>query len=134
MTTAQDSTDDFIAFIREEAAAHILEAGLLLDSALKGQLSTSYPPASVPGQYPHGRTWGGRDSATVSSSDPKEIARLGNLRVGFVSNGWYMPYLELQKGRLGIFHLYEQMKSSIGAILSGAGGGAFNATASTVGK
>lgn len=121
MTVYQDNTDDFIARIREEASLLLLEAGFLIQTTLKGQLSTSYPPASLPGQYPHGRTWGGRDAVTVTPSDPKEIARVGFVRVGFTENAWYMPWLEIEKGRLGIFHTYEQLRPAIAQILSGSG-------------
>jgi hypothetical protein len=120
MTITNDYTDDFIQRVREQAAAVLLEAGFLLQTTLKGQLSTSYPPASIPGQYPHGRTWTGRDAVMCHPSDLKEIARLGYIRVGFTANAWYMPYLELEKQRLGIFHTFDQLKPAIENLLAGS--------------
>lgn len=116
-----DNTDDFVERIRMQASSNCLQAAFLLQTTLKVSLSTSYPPASVPGEYPHGRTWGGRDAVTVSPSTPEEIAKLGFVQIGFLRDAWYMVHLELEKQRLGLFHCYEQLKPALAKILAQGG-------------
>lgn len=116
--TINDNTDQFMENVMLQAATNLLEAAFYLQAGLKDNLSTSYPPASRPGEYPHGRTWHGRDSVVVQPATAEEIAQVGYVRIGFLSSAWYMPMLEFQKGRLGLLSCYAAMKGDIDAIIN----------------
>lgn len=119
------NTSSFVSAIRMELAKRIYAAATLLQTTLKDKLSTAYPPASVIGEYPHARTYDGRNSVAVYPSDLATIAR--NLRtfVGYRQlndkgkNMNYMAILEESKGRLGLYYCYQQVKPAMASILGG---------------
>ena len=115
------NTTSFVAKVRHELAKRIYAAATHFQTKLKQKLSTAYPPASVPGEYPHARTFGGRNAVTVYPSDLGIIARDLRTFVGYTQNAWYMAYLEESQGRLGLFHLYQQLKPELALILGGRG-------------
>ena len=116
-----DNLDAFIQKVRMELAKRIFAAASLLRSELKASLSTAYPPASVPGEFPHARTYQGRNAVVISPSDLPTIAKTLKVRVGYIQNAFYMGILEESKGRLGLFYLFEQVKPQLTAILGGHG-------------
>lgn len=117
--TVNDRTDEFLENVTLQAATNLLEAAFYLQAGFKDKLSTSYPPASTPGQYPHGRTWGGRDAVVVQPSTPEEITQTGYVRIGFLKMTFdYMTYLSFQKGRLGLLHCYAEMKPQLEQIIN----------------
>ena len=118
--TVTDNSTEWIAAVQLEAATRLLQAAFVLQTEMKQNLSTSYPPASMPGEYPHGRTWGGRDGCVVQPDTPEGIVQTGYVRIGFLQNAWYIPYLEMEKGRLGLFHCYELLKPQLDRIISGS--------------
>lgn len=116
--TINDNTEQFMENVTLQAATNLLEAAFYLQAGFKDRLSTSYPPASVPGQYPHGRTWHGRDSVVVQPDTPEAIAQIGYVRIGLLSSAWYVPYLSFEKGRLGLLHCYAELKPQLEKIIN----------------
>ena len=115
----EDNSLQFMAEVREEVAKRMAVAAVTFQTNLKTQLSTSYPPASVPGEYPHGRTWFGRNNLIVTPTAPTEIASGGKVAVGFRKPAFYMVYLETDLDRKGILSLFESMQQQLGQILGG---------------
>jgi len=117
--TITDRTEEWLEEVQMEAAQRLLRAAFTLQTEMKINLSTAYPPASVPGEYPHGRTWNGRDSLVVMPETAREIMQLGYVRVGYLPAAWYMPYLEIERGRLGLLLCYSQMFDELQKIIAG---------------
>lgn len=86
----------------ERSAAILARAAILIQMSLKQNLSKSFPPASKVGEFPHGRTWGGRDAVDYEPKSLSELKTAQRVRIGFQDNAWYMPVLEVYKGRLGM--------------------------------
>lgn len=114
-------TNSFIDGVRFELAKKIFAAATYLQTQLKVRESTPYPPASVVGQYPHARTFQGRNAVVVYPSDLGTIARTLKTQVGYLSNAFYMGVLEESKGRLGLFSCYQEVKPELVSILHGVG-------------
>lgn len=110
---------DFTTMIREEAAKRMYAAAYMFHTNMKQQLSISYPPASVPGQFPHGRTWFGRNNLIVTPTVKQEIVDGGKVAIGFRKPAYYMVLLETEHDRLGLVHLFESMQSQLSAALVG---------------
>lgn len=115
------NTADFIADLQMKLAQRIFMAATALQTELKGKLSTPYPPASTPGEYPHARTFEGRNDVAVYPSDLSIIAKTLSTEVGYRVNAYYMSILEQRRQRLGLYHTYQQMKPELARILGGGG-------------
>jgi len=106
--------ENVIRKIEQIYQARLLRAGHMLATALKTQLSTSFPPASRTGQFPRYRTGSGRDAVAVIAVGMKVL-------IGFrkMANFDYMPFLELFRHRLGLMYQYKQMKPILAAVIEG---------------
>jgi len=90
----------------------LLAAAVLLQAEHKRDLSKTYPPASVPGQFPAARTLNLRDSVTV-------VPIPGGYRVGYRVNAEYIVYL-VKRGRLGIVDTLSRIRPRMNRIIRGA--------------
>ncbi len=112
--------DAMLERIRKDNAKRLLAAALKLQAEHKADLSTSYPRASVKGEFPHGRTWNLRDSVTVDPASVNGILDNGGwVRVGYLRNAWYI--LALSKiGRLTIKDTTRRIRSTLERIIKGS--------------
>ncbi len=78
----------------------------------------SNPPASKPGEYPHGRSWQGMgNSALYEPTDLETVKHEQKIRIGQSANTWYMLYLEEKLGRLGYKDTMRDMREKIRQIV-----------------
>lgn len=117
----KDNTEAFIQGVRLELAKRVFAAATHLQVTLFGKLSIAYPPASVRGEYPHARTFGGRNAVTIYPQQIKQIANEGSTQIGYLKNAFYMGILEEDKGRLGLLKLYKELRPELMSILGGHG-------------
>jgi hypothetical protein len=89
----------------------LLAAATLLQSEHKRDLSTTYPPASKPGQYPHARTLNLRDSVTV-------VKIRDGYRVGYAANAVYIVHLA-GRGRRTIIDTAQRIGARLARIMRG---------------
>ena len=90
----------------------LLAAAVLLQAEHKRDLSKTYPPASVPGQFPAARTLNLRDSVTVVPIE-------GGYRIGYLVNAEYIVWL-VKRGRLGIVDTLNRIRPRINRIIRGS--------------
>lgn len=83
-------------------------------------LSTAYPPASKPGQYPHYRTHDLRDGIVYEPQDELTAGRERKVRIGYSVVVFYGAILELKRGRLGLAAALQKVKGTVGTLLAGA--------------
>lgn len=84
----------------------------------KGSQYTDYPNPSKAGEYMKVRTGFGRGNLTHEPRSAQEVARTGEVRVGFLKPGWYMPYLELYQRRKGLIDTLRDMQGELNAVAS----------------
>jgi hypothetical protein len=106
---------------REDLAKGLLRGAVFFENAHRSALSTSFPPASVPGEYPHGRTWNLRDAVTHEPQAPAEVARTLRIRLGYPQNAFYGLILELFRKRKGLLDTMERVRAQVAALI-GPGG------------
>jgi hypothetical protein len=87
----------------------------------KSNPGPDYLDSSTVGQYPRARTGFGRDGTSYEPTSPAAMAAAGNVRMGYISPAWYMGFLELFKGRLGLKKTLEDLKDQFVAILKNVG-------------
>ena len=80
-----------------------------------------YDNSSSPGEYPRARTGFGRNGHVYEPTSPAAMAREGGVRLGYLMNAWYMAYLEIYKGRLGLVHTLNSIKAQLVSILKTSG-------------
>lgn len=102
---------------KDKMALAILQAAIFVQTSLKVQLSKSYPPASRPGQFPRGRTWGGRDAVSYDPTSPAEVKQSMTVRLGYQKNAFYMGLLEVFQGRLGLREIVKRVKPQLERII-----------------
>lgn len=90
----------------------VLAAAVLLQAEHKRDLSTTFPPASSPGQYPAARTFNLRDSVTV-------VPIKDGYRVGYLANAAYIVWL-VKRGRKGVVDTLNRIRPRIDRIIRGA--------------
>jgi hypothetical protein len=119
---------DVLHRIRLELAGRMLEAANTLKGRLQIEVDTPYPRASRPGEYPRRRTGTGQREIFVIPDTPEGIVAHAaaeaaplDVFVGFSNHAWYMPYLERERGRLGLFSLFAEMQPLLRAIIAGRG-------------
>lgn len=113
---------DVLYQIKLDVAKRMLLAAMVFRATLRDNISTPYPPASQPGEYPHLRTGTGYKEIFVIPDTPEGIVDDGlNVWVGFSNLAWYMPFLERERDRLGIFYLFNEMQPRLRAIMAGEG-------------
>lgn len=96
----------------------LVAAAIAVQSDLKRSLSTSYPPASKPGEFPHWRTGNLRESVMYDPTDPKKVGRQRFIRIGYATRAPYGAILELFRKRLGVRETVKRLKSTIEAIVA----------------
>ena len=89
----------------------LLAAAVLLQAEHKRDLSKTFPPASIPGQFPAARTFNLRDSVTV-------VPIRGGFRVGYLQNADYIVWL-IKGKRLGIHDTARRIMPRLNRILRG---------------
>lgn len=115
--------DDFSAEFLDDLEAHVAEGlmqcGAILVSTYMINVSKSFPPASVEGEYPRWRTGTGRSAATY------EPSTVGGVRaadfvvtVGLRAPGIHMAWLEVSLGRLGFLATLETIEDRLASILT----------------
>lgn len=102
---------DPIANLNTQLQRRLLAAAVLLQAEHKRDLSTTYPPASKPGEYPHARTLNLRDSVTVVPIE-------GGWRVGYLPSASYIAPLAA-RGRLTILDTARRIAARLRKILGG---------------
>lgn len=80
-----------------------------------------YLNSSKPGEYPKARTGFGRDGHAYEPTSPAAMAAEGAVRLGYLANVWYMAFLEVYRGRLGLVHTLNSLKSQLVRILELSG-------------
>lgn len=89
----------------------LLAAAVLLQAEHKRDLSKTFPPASVPGQFPAARTLNLRDSVAV-------VPIKDGFRVGYLQNAFYVVPL-VRRGRLGVADTAERIRNRLLKIIRG---------------
>lgn len=115
--TVTDNSVEFMHEVELEAAQRILDAMLYLRYEYQLAVDSGYPPASTPGEYPHKRTGHGQDGCHVFPETAEGIVELRGCYIGFTHETWYMPWLEKERGRLGLVYLYSQLKDRMGHMI-----------------
>ena len=77
-----------------------------------------YLDSSKPGEYPRARTGFGRRNHTYDPASPDEMAAEGAVRLGYLQNAWYMAFLEVYRGRLGLVHTMNTIKAQMARLLN----------------
>lgn len=107
--------------VRERAAKALLAAAATLVAEHKRDLSTSYPPASRAGEFPHGRTWNLRSAVDSEPKSVAEVAQSLRVRVGYRRNAEYILYLVKAK-RSWLLDTARRIQDRLRAMLAGVGG------------
>ncbi len=102
---------DPLATIERDLRRRLLAAAVLLQAEHKRDLSKTFPPASVPGQYPAARTFNLRDSVTVVEIED-------GYRVGYLVNASYLIFLA-SKGRLTLMDTALRIRPRLLKIITG---------------
>lgn len=66
------------------------------------KISTLYPPASKPGEYPRRRTGNLMRSTQVYPRTVRGVEFAGQVRMGYLQRAWYGVRLEFDMGRLSL--------------------------------
>lgn len=112
---------DALYQIKLAAAERMLKAANTLKERLQIEVDTPYPRASRPGEYPRKRTGTGQREVFVIPETPEGVIANGmDVFIGHSNFAWYMPFLEREKGRLGIFSLFKEMQPLLQAIMAGS--------------
>lgn len=90
----------------------------IAQSELTAALSTSYPPASKEGEFPHGRTWNLRSAVMYEPTKPIDAGRKNAIRIGYSIRAAYGAILELLRGRLGLNEILKRIKPRIDGLLA----------------
>jgi hypothetical protein len=105
---------------RDEMAKRLIACAITLQSEHTGDLSTSYPPASAPGQYPRRRTGNLQSSVSYEPTSVAEVAKRLEVRVGYQRRANYIVWL-IGSGRLALHATLNRIRSQLQAML-GPGG------------
>ena len=116
MPSRIDFNDDVPSDASMKGAELLVRVAVLVTTGQKQALSKSYPPASKPGEYPRGRTWGGRDGVVFRPERISDLAREQTVKIGYLQNSWYMASLEVFHRRLGLKETVSRLKSSLQAL------------------
>lgn len=93
------------------ARQRLIAAASLLVGEHKRDLSKTFPPASVPGQYPAARTLNLRDSVGV-----QEVP--DGFRVGYLPGAFYVLFLA-KRGRLTVEDTAKRIAPRLARIITG---------------
>lgn len=121
MASRIDFNDDVTNDASRRGAELLARVAVLIQTAHKQALSKSFPPASRAGEYPRGRTWGGRDGTVFRPERLSDLAREQTVKIGYLQNSWYMASLEVYHKRLGLQETVNRLKSSLQALGMSAG-------------
>jgi hypothetical protein len=87
----------------------------------KSNPGPDYLDSSTVGQYPRARTGFGRDGTSYEPTSPAAMAAAGNVRMGYILPAWYLAFLEIYKGRLGLKQTLADLGEQFKAILNAVG-------------
>ena len=75
---------------------------------------------SKPGEYPRLRTGHGRAGVVMDASSIDDVVANGmRIRIGQSQASWYMPFLELERDRLGYIKSAEELIAMVMALVKG---------------
>jgi hypothetical protein len=96
---------------KTKLAKRLIACAVAFQVEHRKRLSVAFPPASILGEYPHGRTWQGRANSGLYAPQTPDGVKLAGLKIkiGQAASTWYMIHLERNKGRLG----YEKTMADI---------------------
>lgn len=89
----------------------------------KGSSYTVYPNPSKPGEYMRKVTGHGRGNLVYEPSTVQEVARLGEVRIGFMSPARYMLTLELHRQRKGLRDSARELTGELNAVVTAEAAG-----------
>lgn len=105
---------------RNALAQRLIACAITLQSAETNELGTSYPPSSVPGQYPHRRTGNLQSSVMYEPTAVAEVAKRLEIRVGYAAKAPYIVDLILS-GRKALHDTLKRVRPQLVALFgSGA--------------
>lgn len=95
--------------LTQQVQRRVLAAAVLLQAEHKRNLSSTFPPASRPGEYPAARTLNLRDSVTV-------VPIRDGYRVGYAANAGYIVHLA-RRNRLTVIDTARRIAPQLRKIL-----------------
>jgi hypothetical protein len=114
-TSLQWNGDEQERQIRLALAEGLVSAAVFFVATHQRALDVSFPPASVEGEYPHGRTWNLRDSTKYDPESLEEIAAKLKVSIGYLKNAFYGLVLETKLHRLGLLETLERCRPQLAA-------------------
>lgn len=102
--------------VREQLAKRLITCAIALQGDHTADLSTSYPPASTPGQFPHGRTWNLRSAVDYEPKSVAEVAAKLEVRVGYQARAAYILALIRMK-RLSLRDTLKRIRPRLNRLL-----------------
>lgn len=116
--TYKSNTREALNAIDKQTGTLLIACAISVQSQAKRDFSTSYPPASKPGEFPHGRTWNLRESIMYDPDDPVKVGREGQVRIGYSTRAPYGAILELFKKRMGINAVVKGLRKVINQVIA----------------
>lgn len=107
---------------RDQLAKRLIAAAIILQTEHTADLSSTYPPASKPGEFPHGRTWNLRSAIDYEPKTAAEVARDMEVRVGYQQRAWYILRL-VKLGRKSLRDTMKRVRGRINQMLGTPVGG-----------
>jgi hypothetical protein len=102
--------------VRDRVAQSLIAIAALVQGEHMRDLSQSYPPASRPGEFPHGRTWNLRSSVDYEPKSKADVAATGRIRIGYQERAKYIVWL-VQWGRKWLMDTVERVRPRIDSVL-----------------
>lgn len=103
--------------LRTEMAKKLIKCAIVFIGIMQRNLSTSFPPASVPGEFPHWRTGTGRSNVSYAPQDVVTVKQTLSVKVGVRLAGQHIAILEIKFARLGFIQTFNDNLARFEAVL-----------------